>query len=51
MKHILVPIGTSKNATNTLQYAIDFATEFNAKVFVFRAFNIIGKAGTIINVD
>ena len=51
MKHILVPIGNSENAKNTLQYAIDFAEVFNAKVFVFRAFKVLSKAGTILNVD
>ncbi|TVZ56477.1 nucleotide-binding universal stress UspA family protein [Lutibacter sp. Hel_I_33_5] len=51
MKHILVPIGSSENAVSTLQYAIDFAAEFNADVFVFRAYNVQTKAGTIINVD
>ena len=51
MKHILVPIGNSENAKNTLQYAIDFAEAINAKVFVFRAFKVLSKAGTILNVD
>lgn len=51
MKHILVPIGSTENAQNTLQYAIDFATEINAKVFVFRAYSSHTKAGTMINVD
>lgn len=51
MKHILVPIGSSENASNTLQYAIDFAKVINAKVFVLRAYNLISKAGTIINVS
>jgi len=51
MNHILVPIGSTQNASNTLQYAIDFASEVNAKVFVFRAYKVISKAGTIINVD
>lgn len=51
MKHILVPIGSTKNAQNTLQYAIDFASEMNAKVFVFRAYNSKSKAGTMINID
>jgi UDP:flavonoid glycosyltransferase YjiC (YdhE family) len=39
MKQILVPIGSTDNAKNTLQYAIDFAAEMDAKVFVFRAYN------------
>lgn len=51
MKHILVPIGSTENAINTLQYAIDFASQVRAKVFVFRAYKIISKAGTIINVN
>jgi nucleotide-binding universal stress UspA family protein len=51
MKHILVPIGSTENASSTLQYAIDFASEMNAKVFVFRAYNVQTKAGTIINID
>lgn len=51
MKHILVPIGATENALNTLQYAIDFASETQAKVFVFRAYNLQTKAGTIINID
>ena len=51
MKHILVPIGFTETAQNTLQYAIDFAAEINAKVFVFRAYSSKPKAGTMINVD
>lgn len=51
MNHILVPIGSTTNASNTLQYAIDFASEVNAKIFVFRAYKVLSKAGTIINVD
>ena len=51
MKHILVPVGSSENASNTLQYAIDLAAEFEAKVFVFRAYKVLSKAGTIINID
>lgn len=51
MKHILVPVGSSENSLNTLQYAIDFASDFRAKVFVFRAYKGITKAGSMINVD
>ncbi|MDX6745330.1 universal stress protein [Polaribacter sp. PL03] len=51
MKHILVPIGSTENAKGTLQYAIDFASEINAKVFVFRAYSSQSKAGTMKNVD
>ncbi|MEQ6124981.1 universal stress protein [Pseudotenacibaculum sp. MALMAid0570] len=51
MKHILVPIGSKENAKNTLQYAIDLASEFNAQLTVFRAYQVISKAGTMTNVD
>ena len=51
MKHILVPIGSSENAKNTLQYAIDYAKTINAKVFAFRAYSVMTKAGTIINMN
>ena len=51
MQNILVPIGSTENAKNTLQYAIDLATKVNAKVFVFRAYSSQTKAGTIINID
>ncbi len=51
MKHIIVPIGSSENAANTLQYAIDLAQEIGAKVFVFRAYNVKEKAGTMVNIN
>ncbi|MFI2741575.1 universal stress protein [Zhouia sp. PK063] len=51
MKNILVPIGTSSNATNTLQYAIDFAEAFNSDIYVMQAFSAMTKAGTIANVE
>lgn len=51
MKHILVPIGSTQSAQNTLQYAIDFAADINAKILVFRAYSVQTKAGTIINID
>ena len=51
MNHILVPIGSKENASNTLQYAIDFAKEIGAKVFVFRAYKVLSKAGTFINLN
>jgi nucleotide-binding universal stress UspA family protein len=51
MKNILVPIGSTETAKNTLQYAIDFASEINAKVLVFRAYSVHSKAGTMININ
>ena len=51
MKHILVPVGSTENARNTLQYAIDLAQEIEAKVFVLRAYKVQTPAGTLKNVD
>jgi len=51
MKNILVPIGSTENAINTLQYAIDFASTIHANVYVLRAYKAFSKAGTMVNVD
>ncbi len=51
MKNILVPLGTHKNTKNMLQYAIDFAAVFGAKIYVFSAYKTIAKAGTLLKVD
>ena len=50
MKNILVPIGTS-NTGETLQYAVDFATEFSAQVFVMDVFTVSSKAGSLANIS
>ncbi|MGX1927913.1 universal stress protein [Flagellimonas sp. 2504JD4-2] len=50
MNNILVPIGTSPNAKETLQYAIDFASNFGAKVFVMDVFSVTSTAGSLANV-
>jgi nucleotide-binding universal stress UspA family protein len=51
MKNILVPIGSSENAVNTLQYAIDFANDIDADILVLRAYKVQSKAGTMIDVN
>ncbi|WP_298550340.1 universal stress protein [uncultured Algibacter sp.] len=51
MKNILVPVGSSKNALSHLQYAVDFARAFDAKLFVVQVYNVYTKAGTMIKVD
>jgi len=50
MMNILVPIGTSSNANETLQYAVNFAKDFDAEIYVMEVFNVIGKTGTLTNV-
>lgn len=51
MKNILVPVGNSVNARNHLQYAVDFAKAFGAKIYVVQIYNVYTKAGTFIKVD
>ena len=51
MKNILVPVGSSKNAQSHLQYAVDFAEAFGAKLFIVQIYNVFTKAGTMLNID
>ncbi len=51
MKNILVPVGSSKNAVSHLQYAVDFAKAFDAKLYIIQIYNVYTKAGTIIKID
>lgn len=51
MKSILVPVGSSKNAESHLQYAVDFARAFGAKLYVVQIYNVYTKAGTMIKID
>lgn len=51
MKNILVPIGSSGNAVNTLQYAIDFAEGTDAVLYVIKVFGVTKVAGAIKRVD
>jgi len=49
MKNILVPLGGS-NLGETLQYAVDFATEFSSEIYVMEVFNASLTAGNLRNV-
>ena len=51
MINILVPIGTSPNANETLQYAVDFATDFEANIYVMEVFSYSGPAGSLTNIS
>ena len=51
MKNILVPIGSINNAVNTLQYAIDFASEINAKIYVIHVYGVTKAASSMKNID
>ncbi len=50
MKNILVPLGTNSNAHETLQYAVDFASEFSAEIFVMEIFTVLAKTGSLANI-
>lgn len=51
MTNILVPIGSSADAHETLQYAVDFAMDFGAHIYVMEVFSATSKAGTLANVS
>lgn len=51
MKNILVPIGISPNAHETLQYAVDFASEFVSQVYVMDVFSVLARAEGLTNVS
>lgn len=51
MNNILVPIGNSPIGQDTLQYAIDFALQFGAKVYVMDVFAVSSGTGSLANVQ
>jgi len=51
MKNILVPIGTSPNAHETLQFAVDFAAQFSSRVYVMEVFSVTSGAGNLANIS
>jgi nucleotide-binding universal stress UspA family protein len=51
MKNILVPVGSNDNALNTLQYAIEFAHEFDAKIYLVHIYSSPKISGGLLNVD
>lgn len=51
MKNILVPIGSSPNSHETLQYAVDFAAEFSSQVYAMEVFSASAGAGNLANIS
>lgn len=51
MEKILVPIGSSPNAHETLQYAVDFASQFSSQIYVMEVFSAKSGAGDLINLE
>ncbi|MDT0606405.1 universal stress protein [Croceitalea rosinachiae] len=50
MNNILVPLGTAPDSHETLKYAIDFAADFGASVFIMDVFVVSTGAGSLGNV-
>jgi len=51
MNNILVPLGTSPEAHKTLQYAVDFAADFGANVYIMDVFTVSSGTGSLGNVQ
>ncbi len=51
MKNILVPIGTSPDSHETLQYAVHFAKAFKSRIYVMEVFSVTALAGNLSNVE
>ncbi len=51
MKNILVPIGSSPDSHETLQYAVNFAAEFSAKVYAMEVFSTPTVAESLTNIS
>lgn len=51
MKNILVPLGASSTAVDTLQYAIDLAEQTDANVYVISVFQEFSKVGGLSKVN
>lgn len=51
MNNILVPLGTSSTAHETLQYAVDFASDFGANIYIMDVFNFSTAAGALGKVE
>ena len=45
--NILVPLGTSPDSNQTLQYAVDLAADFGASVFIMEVFTVTSGAGNL----
>ena len=50
MNNILVPLGTSPDSHETLQYAVDFASDFGANIYIMDVFTVSSGAGSLGNV-
>lgn len=51
MNKILVPIGSSPNSHETLQYAVDFAAEYSSQVYAMEVFSATLGAGDLKNIS
>ncbi len=50
MNNILVPLGTSPDSHETLQYAVDFASDFGANIYIMDVFTVTSGTGSLGNI-
>lgn len=50
MNNILVPLGTSPDSHETLQYAADFAADFGANIYIMDVFTVTSGTGNLGNI-
>ncbi len=50
MINILVPIGNPESSIETLRYAVDFASEFDAQIYVIEVLTVGSRAGDLSNI-
>ncbi|MFD2587534.1 universal stress protein [Croceitalea marina] len=51
MNNILVPLGTSPDSHETLQYAVDFASDFGANIYIMDVFTVTSGTGSLGNIQ
>lgn len=51
MNNILVPLGTSPNSHETLQYAANFASDFGSNIYIMDVFTVTAGTGSLGNVQ
>lgn len=51
IKAVLVPLGMAPNTQETLQYAVDFCKDFEAKIFIIDVFTVTTGAGSLAKVE
>jgi nucleotide-binding universal stress UspA family protein len=51
MNNILVPLGTSPDSHETLQYAVNFAADFGSNIYIMDVFTVTSGTGSLGNIQ